>query len=92
MFLKKERVKMDRLQEDISRGCLENGEPLEACWGTGYWSEEPEQEPEPEVYQKECPICGCEESYSYGYGDEDDDHVYCKNCRIDKITPNERKG
>jgi len=74
---------MSRLYEDIERGCLENGEPIEAKWGTGFWSKQPE--PEPEIYQRACPICGCENSLFYGFHLDNDEHVYCKKCGIDKI-------
>ena len=80
---------MSDLRDDIARGMLENGEPLEARWGTGYWTEQPEQEPKPDFYQNPCPVCGCEESHFYGYGSEDDDHVYCKDCGIDKVHESE---
>ena len=75
---------MSDLHDDIVRGCLENGEPIEArrC---GVWSSQPEPEPEPEYYPRPCPICGCTESSFYGFGSEDDEHVYCENCKIDKI-------
>jgi hypothetical protein len=47
---------MSELDDDI-RGCLENGEPIEARWGQGWWSptDEP-REQEPEITQ--CPKCG----------------------------------
>jgi len=73
--------KMGDLYDDIARGCLENGEPIEARWGGGWWSEQPEQEPEPDYYVKPCPLCGCEDSYYYGFGGDDDIHVYCENCK-----------
>ena len=78
---------MTTLDDDIVRGCLENGEPIEARWGSGWWSVQSEQEPEPEFYQMPCPNCGCEESYRFGYpGDTNGELVYCKNCKIDIIT------
>ena len=80
---------MSDLRDDIERGCLENGEPIEARWGTGYWTRQPEQEPEPEIYPKPCPICGCEDSYFYGFGNEDDEHAYCNDCKINKIATTE---
>jgi hypothetical protein len=55
---------MDDLQNDIARGCLENGEPIESRWGTGWWSIQPE--PEPEYYGGECPFCGQEAWYYEG--------------------------
>jgi hypothetical protein len=42
--------------EDMMRGHLENGEPLEAAYGVGSWSDIPE--PEPEYYGADCPFCG----------------------------------
>jgi hypothetical protein len=37
---------MSELDDDIARGCLKNGEPLEARRGSGWWSARPEQEQE----------------------------------------------
>jgi len=76
---------MSNLYDDIARGCLENGEPIEARWGTGEWSRQPE--PDLEFYSIPCPNCGCEESYRWGYsGDPSGQLVYCKNCKIDIMT------
>ena len=44
---------MSELSDDIARGCLPNGEPIEARWGTGEWSSQQEQQPEPDPYQEE---------------------------------------
>ena len=44
------------LQDDIARGCLENGEPIEARWGSGYWSAQNEPEPDP-WDGAPCPKC-----------------------------------
>ena len=80
---------MSTLDDDIARGCLENGEPIEAKWDSGWWSVQSnqEQQPEPEFYQMPCPKCGCEESYRWGYlGDANGELVYCKNCKIDIVT------
>lgn len=63
---------MGSLQEDISRGCLENGEPIEAEWGTGWWSEE--IPPEPEFHGGECPKCGKDSWYCDGQ------FVECLEC------------
>ena len=38
---------MSELYDDIARGCLENGEPIEARWGSGEWTRQPEQEQPP---------------------------------------------
>ena len=38
---------MSDLYDDIARGCLENGEPIEARWGSGWWSAQPDQEQPP---------------------------------------------
>lgn len=38
---------MSELDDDIARGCLENGEPIEAKWGSGWWSVVEEQQQEP---------------------------------------------
>ena len=75
------------LNDDIARGCLENGEPIEARWGSGWWSSQPEQQPEPEFYPMPCPNCNCENSYRWGYfGDPDGELVYCENCKINKVN------
>jgi len=61
------------LETSLQRGCLPNGEPLEAAFGTGWWTEEPEPEPEPPITQ--CHICG---GQAYDLGDKID----CENCGI----------
>jgi hypothetical protein len=38
---------MSRFDDDIARGCLSNGEPLEALYGVGWWTEENEPDPDP---------------------------------------------
>jgi len=43
---------MSELSDDIARGCLENGEPIEARWGTGEWSREHEQQQEPDPWEE----------------------------------------
>ena len=49
---------MSSLSDDIARGCLENGEPIEAKWGSGWWSCQ-DQQPEPDPWSgAECPKCG----------------------------------
>jgi DNA-directed RNA polymerase subunit RPC12/RpoP len=58
--------------DDINRGCLENGEPLEAQYGTGWWTPMPEQEQE--YYGSECPFCGAEAWYCYGA------FINCEKC------------
>jgi len=59
-------------QENMNRGCLPTGEPLEALYGGGPWSEE--QAPDwPPIVQ--CRICGC---HAYDLGGEID----CENCGI----------
>ena len=75
---------MSSLAEDIARGCLENGEPIEAKWGTGRWSVY-DDAPDPDFYQRACPDCGCEDSYRWGLGNPEDELVYCRNCGIDKV-------
>jgi len=64
---------MSDLQEDISRGCLENGEPIEAKWGTGWWSGIGHEQ-EPEWGGGECPNCGKEAHYFGGK------FVECEEC------------
>lgn len=69
---------MSELDDDIARGCLPNGEPIEARWGTGWWSEY-DREEEPQIVQ--CPKCdGC--AYFLGL-----DGIDCENCG--KITQEE---
>lgn len=46
---------MSDLHDDIRRGCLEDGQPIEARWGAGWWSFQG-QDPEPEYVQ--CHKCG----------------------------------
>ena len=46
---------MSNFDDDINRGYLENGEPLEALYGVGWWT--PRPEPEPEYYEDACPYC-----------------------------------
>lgn len=36
---------MSRFEDDLARGCLSTGEPLEALYGTCPWTVEPEPEP-----------------------------------------------
>ena len=55
---------MSRMDEDIARGCLANGEPLDALYGVGWWTPMPEREPEMEP--GECPKCGKESIYFGG--------------------------
>jgi len=61
--------KMSRFEEDLARGYLETGEPLEALYGTGWWT----QQPEPEAEVIPCPRCG---QPAYALGNE----IYCDNC------------
>jgi len=39
---------MSKFEDDLARGCLPTGEPLECLYGTGWWTEMPEEEPEPD--------------------------------------------
>ena len=63
---------MSRFDEDMRRGCLETGEPLEALYGSGWWSV-PEYNNQPPVVQ--CHVCG---GHAYDLGDRID----CENCGI----------
>ena len=48
---------MSKFEDDLARGCLPTGEPLECLYGMGWWTEIPEEEPakpEPKV----CEACG----------------------------------
>jgi len=49
---------MSELSDDIARGCLENGEPIEARWGTGEWSVEAQENTYPQPEGDYCPYCG----------------------------------
>ena len=53
----------------IARGCLPTGEPLEAAFGVGPWTHQPEREPE----LVECPSCH-EPAYCMN------DQIQCPNC------------
>ena len=37
---------MSKFEDDLARGCLPTGEPLECLYGMGWWTEMPEEEPE----------------------------------------------
>jgi hypothetical protein len=67
---------MSELDDDIMRGCLKNGEPIEAKWGQGWWSvSEHEPDYEQDEYQSgECPFCKMEALYN---GDQ---FVECEHC------------
>ena len=56
---------------NLARGHLPNGEPLEALYGVGWWTELPEPEPEPPIVQ--CHICG---GHAYDCGE----YIDCENC------------
>jgi len=38
---------MSKFEDDLVRGCLPTGEPLECLYGMGWWTEIPEEEPAP---------------------------------------------
>lgn len=59
------------LEANLARGSLPTGEPLEALYGAGPWTRQPEQEPE--VVQ--CEVCG---GSAYDMGDE----VDCVHCDL----------
>jgi Zn finger protein HypA/HybF involved in hydrogenase expression len=72
-------------EEDMARGCLENGEALEARWGSGEWSAMQDQrqiEPEPEP--GDCPFCGKEAVF---FGGEFYDCPNCKKNYADIVFP-----
>lgn len=84
---------MSDLNDDIRRGCLEDGQPIEARWGAGWWSY---QRQEPELEYCQCPKCN-------GWAIETNFwEIYCEKCgvidirdletdmsKIDKIGMNE---
>jgi hypothetical protein len=65
---------MSELDDDIARGCLENGESIEARWGSGWWSVPQQRDKEPEVVQ--CPKCN---GNAYFLGK---DGIDCENCGL----------
>ena len=38
---------MSKFDDDMARGCLPTGEPLECLYGVGWWTEHDEPEPDP---------------------------------------------
>lgn len=61
-------------EANLERGCLPTGEPLEARYGTGWWSREPRSESDcPPIVQ--CPHCN---GHAYDLGNKID----CENCGI----------
>ena len=51
---------MSKFEDDLARGCLPTGEPLECLYGMGWWTEIPEEkpaEPEPKA-PGVCEACG----------------------------------
>lgn len=76
---------MSSLEDDIARGCLENGEAIEAKWGTGWWSEEQrKREHKPEFHCGECPHCHKEAWYVDGK------FLECEECGKHKAEFEER--
>lgn len=61
-------------QANLERGCLPTGEPLEALYGAGWWTQQPL--PEPPVVQ--CHKC---DGSAWDLGDRID----CGNCGIISI-------
>ena len=62
---------MGRFEEDMNRGCLSTGEPLEALYGGGPWSDDILEHREPPVVQ--CYRC---DGPAYDLGGV----LHCKNC------------
>jgi len=60
---------MSKFDDDMARGTLPNGEALEALYGVGPWTPEPEAVPE----CVQCPRCG---GRAYDLGEALD----CENC------------
>jgi len=58
---------------NLNRGHLPTGEPLEALYGAGWWSEDQYRQPCPPVTQ--CHACG---GHAYDLGHEID----CENCGV----------
>ena len=75
---------MSNFEDDLARGCLETGEPLECLYGMGWWSEIPEEEPvEPEP--KVCEACG-------GDGSSERFTVHSDIERQDDKSPNDTQS
>lgn len=62
---------------NLTRGCLPTGEPLEALYGAGWWTSQPEPEYPPMC---QCHIC---DGNAYDLGSEID----CENCGVIPTTP-----
>lgn len=60
-------------EANLKRGYLPTGEPLDAMYGPGWWTDEPEPDREPFVIQ--CHECG---SRAYDLGKRID----CESCGI----------
>jgi hypothetical protein len=79
---------MSELDDDIARGYLPNGEPLEARWGTSWWTERNSEDQIPDI--TECPKC-----HGAAY-DLMADGIDCENCgklSVDDLKPYyEKKG
>jgi len=58
-------------REDLERGHLVTGEPLEALYGTGWWTEDPRDPYCPPIIQ--CPVCG-------GQAYDLEETLDCENC------------
>ena len=58
-------------EANMERGYLPTGEPLDALYGTGWWTQQ--NEPEPEIVQ--CLRCG---GSAWDLGDTID----CENCGV----------
>lgn len=59
------------LEANLARGALPTGEPLEALYGAGPWTRQPEREPE----AVQCEVCGGE---AYALEEE----VVCPHCEL----------
>lgn len=70
---------MSDFDDDIARGCLENGECLEAKWGTGWWTRQPEPEQEPYCFFAACPFCG-EVAIFFGWDKDNCQFIKCEHC------------
>jgi hypothetical protein len=70
------------LRDDIARGCLENGECIEARWGSGEWSTQHQQEPDPWDGDP-CPKCGnMLHTYAGTFAEN------CENCGCETLDKN----
>jgi hypothetical protein len=70
---------MTRFDDDYERGCLESGEPLEAFWGAGWWSERDDEPQQGQWFGAPCEDCG-EDAWWWGDSPDRCEQVECPRC------------